>query len=155
MNADRADAVTEKWELGKFLRPALDLKIWGFAMCFGMTTTVSYALAYFLPIILTTGLKFSVGASQCLVAPPYAAAAICMYASAWVGDKYHIRGPLIIANAALAIVGVAVLGWASNLKVRYFGAFLITIGANSNVPAILTFQVCPVSNHLPHMYNNC
>jgi hypothetical protein len=31
---DRGDAKTEPFAIGKFLRPALDLKVWGFAMCF-------------------------------------------------------------------------------------------------------------------------
>lgn len=31
---DRGDVKTEPFTIGKFLRPALDLKIWGFAMCF-------------------------------------------------------------------------------------------------------------------------
>jgi hypothetical protein len=50
INADRADAIPEAWSLKKYLTPALDLKIWGFAFIFGFTTTVTYALAYFLPI---------------------------------------------------------------------------------------------------------
>jgi hypothetical protein len=70
VNADRADVVVEPFNLVKFLRPGLDLKVWGFAMCFCCLTTVSYALAYFLPIILQGGMGFSVGAAQCLVAPP-------------------------------------------------------------------------------------
>jgi hypothetical protein len=45
VNADRQDAVTEPWAWSKFLRPALDIKTWCYAMLFGMTTTVSYALA--------------------------------------------------------------------------------------------------------------
>jgi hypothetical protein len=45
-------------------------------MIFGMSTTVTYALAYFLPIILRDGMGFSVGKAQILVAPPYAAAGI-------------------------------------------------------------------------------
>lgn len=70
VNADRGDAATEAFTLGKFLRPGLDPKVWGFALIFCCLTTVSYALAYFLPIILSRGMGFSVGASQCLVAPP-------------------------------------------------------------------------------------
>jgi len=31
---DRGDAKLEPFTLGRFLRPALDLKIWGFAFCF-------------------------------------------------------------------------------------------------------------------------
>lgn len=51
-----------------------------------------------------------------------------------------IRGHIIIFNSVLEIIGVAVLGFASNPSVRYFGAFLITGGANANVPASLTYQ---------------
>jgi hypothetical protein len=141
INADRGDAVAEPWSLKKFLSPALDAKTWGFGIIFGMTTTVTYALAYFLPIILNRGMGFSIGASQCLVAPPYAAAGIWMYISAWVGDKYRIRGPLIAFNAVLAIVGVCILGFVKNLGARYFGVFLCCIGSNANVPTALTYQV--------------
>lgn len=70
VNADRADVIVEPFNLVKFLKPGLDLKVWGFAMCFCCLTTVSYALAYFLPQILQGGMGFSVGAAQCLVAPP-------------------------------------------------------------------------------------
>jgi MFS family permease len=147
VQADRADAVTEPWALRKFLKPAASPLVWGYALTFGMTTTVSYALAYFLPIILRLNLKFSVGASQCLVAPPYAAAAILMYACAWASDKYRIRGPIIIANAILCIIGLAITGWVKSAAVRYFGIFLTTMGANTNIPTVLTFQANNIRGH--------
>jgi hypothetical protein len=78
VNKDRGDADPEKFNLKKFLGAGTDLKIWGFAWIFGMSTTVTYALAYFLPIILRVGMGFDVGTSQCLVAPPYGAAGIWM-----------------------------------------------------------------------------
>ncbi|KAF2674723.1 MFS general substrate transporter [Microthyrium microscopicum] len=147
VNADRSDAVTEKWALKKFLGPALDWKIWGFAMIFGMTTTVSYALAYFLPIILNRGLGYSVGVTQCLTAPPYAAAGILMYASGYVGDRWRIRGPLIAFNAVLCLIGLPVMGWAKSSSVRYFAVFLTTMGANANIPAVLTYQANNIRGH--------
>lgn len=147
INVDRGDAVAEPWSLKKFLIPALDLKIWGFAFLFGFTTTVTYALAYFLPVILHLGLKFTVGQSQCLVAPPYAAAAIWMFCTGWFGDKYRIRGPLVAMNAAIAIVGVCVLGFAKNLPARYFGVFLAAAGSNANVPTVLTYQANNIRGH--------
>ncbi|KAH7080211.1 major facilitator superfamily domain-containing protein [Paraphoma chrysanthemicola] len=140
VNKDRGDAKPEPWNLKKFLSGALDIKIWGFAMIFFNTTTVTYALAYFLPIILTENMGFSIGASQCLVAPPYALAAIVMYGTGWFGDKYHLRGPIIIFNMILCIIGVAIMGFHSNANVRYFGVFLTTAGANSNVPATMSYQ---------------
>ncbi|KAH7391040.1 major facilitator superfamily domain-containing protein [Phaeosphaeria sp. MPI-PUGE-AT-0046c] len=140
VNRDRGDAKPEPWNLRKFLRGGLDIKIWGFAMIFFNTTTVTYALAYFLPIILTQNMGFSVGASQCLVAPPYALAAILMYATGWAGDKYHVRGPIIVINMIFCIVGISIMGFHKSPAVRYFGVFLTTAGANSNVPAVMSYQ---------------
>jgi len=140
VNKDRGDAKPEPFNWKKFLRGGADIKIWGFAMIFFNTTTVTYALAYFLPIILTENMGFDVGASQCLVAPPYAFAAIVMYTTGWAGDKYHLRGPIIVFNMILCIIGTAIMGFHSSAGVRYFGVFLTTAGANSNVPAVMSYQ---------------
>ncbi|KAK5144408.1 hypothetical protein LTR04_001570 [Oleoguttula sp. CCFEE 6159] len=140
VNADRGDVATEPFSLKKFLAAGADLKVWGFAMIFCCLTTVTYALAYFLPIILREGMGFSIGASQCLVAPPYAFAGIVMYLTAWVGDKYHLRGPILIFNAVLALIGLPLMGFHKNVAVRYFGVFLTTAGANANIPACMTYQ---------------
>lgn len=128
--------------------------MWAFASLFGLTTTITYAIAFFLPIILRNGMGFSVAASQCLVAPPYVAAAIVMFGMAWAGDKYHIRSPFIIFNGCLALIGkpppfyfdfanlsgLPMLGFSKNVGVRYFGVFLATIAANANIPCVLTWQ---------------
>lgn len=160
---DRSDAIAEPFNLGKYVRGAADLKVWGFAALFGLTTTSTYAIAYFLyasltlsprvmtktrmlthtlsrPIILYDGMGFSVAMSECLIAPPYVVAAIWMFATAWIGDKYHTRGPLIIFNALIGLVGLPLLGFATGNGVRYFGAFLATTSCNANVPAILSYQ---------------
>ena len=75
----------------------------GFGCLFGLTTTVTYAIAYFLPIILEEGMGFGIAASQCLVAPPYVLAAIWMYACAVLGKSlvdttFQGRRSLIILN---------------------------------------------------------
>ena len=126
--------------MAKYMRAGADWKVWAYAMIFFNTTTVSYALAYFLPIILTENMGFSVGEAQCLVAPPYAFAGIVMYIMGWAGDKYRIRGPIIVANALLCIIGLPIMGFTDSPAVRYFGVFLVTAGANSNVPAAMSYQ---------------
>lgn len=40
----------------------------------------------------------------------------------------------------IEVIGVVVLGYAKQSGVRYFGAFLIIGGANSNIPLSLTYQ---------------
>lgn len=140
INKDRHDAVLEPFNLKSYLANALDLKVWGFACLFGLTTTNTYAIAYFLPVILRVGMGFSIAKAQCLVAPPYVAAAIVMYGFAALGDKYHIRGPIIVFNACLGLIGLPLLGYSTNNAVRYFGVFLATIACNANIPAVLTYQ---------------
>lgn len=137
---DRHDAIPNEFRLGAYLKNAVDLKVWGFAALFGLSTTTSYAIAYFLPIILRSGLRFSVAKAQCLTAPPYVFAAVVMYAEAVVADKMHLRGPFVVLNAVLGLIGLPLLGYAKSDSVRYFGAFLATTAGNANVPAVLTYQ---------------
>lgn len=82
---------------------------------------MAYAIAYFLPIILRSRMGFNIAASQCLVAPPYAWGAILMYAESWFGDKYHCRGPQILSNCVMGIVGLAITGWTPTVASQYFG----------------------------------
>lgn len=137
---DRSDAIAEPFSMRVYFQGAMDISVWAFAALFGLTTTVTYAIAYFLPIILQQGMGFSVAASQCLIAPPYVLGAIVMYTCAYYGDKYHLRGPFIIFNAAYGILGLGLLGFAGNVGARYFGAFLATSSCNANIPAVLTYQ---------------
>jgi hypothetical protein len=58
----------------------------------------------------------------------------------WWSDKYNIRGPVILFNVTIEIIGISVLGFAVNPSVRYFGAFLLVGSSNANVPAALTYQ---------------
>ncbi|KAK3711520.1 hypothetical protein LTR37_009511 [Vermiconidia calcicola] len=127
------------FKLSEYLKCAADVNIWGFAFLFLCTTTVTYAIAFFLPQILE-GMGFGVAAAQCLIAPPYVVAAIWMFGCAVWGDAKHMRGPIIIVNAVLGLIGLPLLGFATNVGARYFGVFLAVTSCNANVPTILTFQ---------------
>ncbi|KAM7204282.1 general substrate transporter [Naviculisporaceae sp. PSN 640] len=140
VEADRGDVKTPPFDLKTYLKVGMDLKVWAYAMIFFNTTTVTYALAYFLPLILNGNMGFSVAQAQCLIAPPYALAGIVMYGGSWVGDKYRIRGPIVLFNTMLVLIGLPIMGFHSNAAVRYFGVFLTTAGANSNVPAAMSYQ---------------
>jgi len=104
------------------------------------TSTINYSFSYFLPIILNQNLGFGAAASQILVAPPYGFAAIYMFGINYLGDKFKYRGPVIIFNMILCLIGLPILGWHSQPYVRYFGAFLICGGANANLPSVLALQ---------------
>jgi hypothetical protein len=100
--ADRDDADIDKFDFKKWAASGLDPKVWGFALIFCFVTTTSYAVAYFLPIILR-GMGFSVAASQLLVAPPYVMACIMMMIVSWFGDKYKTKAPILITCSTLTI----------------------------------------------------
>lgn len=87
------------------MKNALDLNVWAFATIFGCTAIQSYALAYFLPIILKDGMGFGTAASQCLIAPPYVSSGLLMILFGWAADKYHIRSPFIIGCACMGLIG--------------------------------------------------
>lgn len=49
---DRDDTQAEPFNLQLWARAGLDIKVWGFATIFFCLSTIVYAIAYFLPIIL-------------------------------------------------------------------------------------------------------
>ncbi len=69
INRDRQDVTTPPFEVGPYLKNALDWKIWFFAANFGLTCVVTYSAAYFLPLILRQELGFSEAAANCLSTP--------------------------------------------------------------------------------------
>ncbi|KAK5064297.1 hypothetical protein LTR84_000130 [Exophiala bonariae] len=140
INKDRSDAEAEEFNFRKWIACGKDPKVWAFALVFFCLTTMAYAISYFLPIILRANMGFSIAESQCLVAPPYAFAGILMVCIAWVGDKYHIRGPLLAANALLGLTGLPIMGFAPTAGARYFGVFLVCASANASIPTAMAYQ---------------
>ncbi|OAX80470.1 hypothetical protein ACJ72_05198 [Emergomyces africanus] len=140
LEKDRGDVEPEKFNLVKFLKPAGDIEIWGFAFLFFCITTVTYSFSFFLPIILKDNLGFSMAASQCLIAPPYAFSAILMFTTAWFADRVKLRSPFIVLNSLISLVGMPIMGFHSNSAVRYFGVFIGVAGVNANVPLVMAYQ---------------
>jgi hypothetical protein len=67
-------------------------------------------------------------------------AGICMFSTAWLADKYRIRGPIIAGNAIVTIIGLAMMGWAPGIPAQYAGVFFTCAGANSNIPHMMSWQ---------------
>ncbi|KAL2842521.1 major facilitator superfamily domain-containing protein [Aspergillus pseudoustus] len=140
VNADRGDATTTKFTLKIFAQQALDFKLWVFGLLFFCTSTQGYALSFFTPIILTAGMGFDATATQLLQITPMIWAACCMFIIGWVGDRWRIRGPLIIFNMTTAVVGLTLLGFHSVVGVRFLGLFLASGGVNGNIPLLMAYQ---------------
>ncbi|TDL25014.1 MFS general substrate transporter [Rickenella mellea] len=136
---DRGDAVHDPLTWAKAGKYALDLKLWAFAILFMCATMPAYAYAYFFPIILR-GMGFSVRDSQILSAPPGVTAAISGLIIGRFADRVNKRGPFIVFQACLAIIGLCMTAFSHTTGVRFAGGFLTYAGAQGNIPAILSYQ---------------
>lgn len=117
-----------------------DWKLWEFTCYLMLNNTGVYAFSYFLPAILQGGFGYSTGRAQLMTFPPYAVAAFWIMACAYIADNYRIRGPLMVFNALLYIIGVSLTGFASNVNARYGGVFLGVIGITGNIPTQWAYQ---------------
>ncbi|KZL68877.1 major facilitator superfamily transporter [Colletotrichum tofieldiae] len=140
VQADRGDAELPAFSVKKFLRGGADVKVWALAVIYFNNALVNFSLSFFLPIILKDNMGFSTGQAQILTAPPYIFAAIIMYSTGWLGDRYMLRGPIIIGDMIMSIVGICLMGFHNDVAVRYVGVFLVTAGAVSAAPATMAYQ---------------
>lgn len=139
IEADRGDSQADPLTLKKFFFHLTDFKLWTFALMFMSATMPAYAFAYFSPVIIRA-MGYSAGAANALSAPPACAALFSAMFFAWIGDKWHVRSPVIVAQALICIVGLMLVAYSSSNGVRYFGIFLGTCGCQGNIPAILAYQ---------------
>lgn len=137
---DRGDVSAQKLSISEVLRHAGDPKIYVFCCMFFLLNLVSTSLSYFLPIILQSGMGFSEDQSILLSAPPYYYTVIPVIISSAIGDKYGVRGPIIIFNSACLVLGFCMLGFSSQVTVRYIGTFLATGAYVSNWAALNAYQ---------------
>ncbi|KLT43898.1 MFS general substrate transporter [Cutaneotrichosporon oleaginosum] len=143
---DRADSVPDPLTGAKLKTYSLELKSWFFAVAFMGTTMSSYALAYFMPRILTI-MGFNNIESMLLGTPTYFWAIIPALICGRVADRIpNMRGLMIIFNAICIIVGTAMYSQlpAAQRAARFAGLFIATGGGNANVPLILAWQAVSI-----------
>lgn len=170
LEADRSDTEADQvFEWGKFLRPALDWRVWGYGWIYtlvftnffcmfrlrqiansdssSLSTLTAYAVSYFMPMILKLQLGFSTEASQLLTTPPYIFGGILMCVEGWLCDRWRIRSPVIIYNSLQSIVGLCIMSWTKNSGVQYLGVFLVSSGSSANFPAVMAWQANNIRGH--------
>ncbi|KAJ5995538.1 phthalate transporter [Penicillium waksmanii] len=159
LEADRSDVYSEPFSLKSYLANAADSKVWAYSLLYLLTTTNTYSIAFFLPIILQDSMGFSVAKAQCLVAPPYVAAALVMFVQAVFADKWRIRGPVVAFNAAIGLVGLALTGYlespapSNNIRGQWKRAFtsatLIGGGSIGGIFGTTVFRAKDAPNYRP------
>ncbi|GMK56332.1 hypothetical protein CspeluHIS016_0301720 [Cutaneotrichosporon spelunceum] len=143
---DRADSVPDPLTWPKILAYCCELKSWFIAFAFMSTTMSAYALAYFMPRILTI-MGFNNVESMLLGTPAYFYAIIPAVVCGRIADRIpHMRGNMILFNAVCIIVGTAMYSQlpSNQRAARFVGIFIATGGGNSNIPLILAWQAVSI-----------
>ncbi|KDQ28221.1 hypothetical protein PLEOSDRAFT_61618 [Pleurotus ostreatus PC15] len=135
---DRGDSIPDKITFKKILTHLGDWTIWAYGVMFMCATTPAYAMSYFISIILE-GMGYKAKSALLLSAPPYGPAFVSAMAFAWLSDKTQIRSPYIAIQAVIGIVGLALMAYAPQNGVRYFGTFLVNAGSSGCIPGILAY----------------
>jgi predicted MFS family arabinose efflux permease len=63
-----------------------------------------------------------------------------LFGGAFLADKFKKRVWLIVFQATLCIIGLALVIPGPSPQVRFLGTFFAVMGAQCNTPAILAFQ---------------
>lgn len=137
---DRGDVEPDPFSWPKVLVHAKDFKVYGFCTMYFLQNLVSTSLSYFLPIILQGGMGFSTNQAILLSAPPYYYAVIPAILSSLIGDRFRLRSPIIAFNCICLIVGFCMLGFSSQVTVRYVGTYLATGAYVANWAGMATYQ---------------
>lgn len=139
IDQDRGDAVADKMTTKVFFHHLMDLKLWAFALMFMCTAVVSYALAYFGPVIVHSW-GYSVGVTHLLGVAPVTFSVIWALITSWASDRLKMRYPFIFLQAITVIVGLMMVAYCENNIARYWGIFFGFAGSAGNTPSILTYQ---------------
>ncbi|KAH8689061.1 major facilitator superfamily domain-containing protein [Talaromyces proteolyticus] len=140
VHADRGSMGSEKFSTTEMLAHLRDVKIWEFSALLLLNNTCLYAFAYFLPTILEEGLGYSVSKSQLMTFWPYAVAVPWILLVAWLSDRFKTRGPAMVFNSLLYIIGASMMGFCHDPSTRYGGVFIGVVGICGNVPANFGYQ---------------
>lgn len=122
--ADRGSEERQKVTWSVLFKTAADWKVWAFSLMYMSGAVGVYAFLFFLPIILRSGLGYSLSMSFVLSAPPALFSVVEAFFISWVADKTKMRGPFVVFQGIVAIIGLCMTGFLDAPTPRYIGTFL-------------------------------
>jgi len=146
VEADRGDSIPDAINVSVIIKHMKDPFLWSFAIMFMASTMPAYAIGFFITTLLI-GMGFNLQESLLLITPPYVAAAISCFFFAWLADKTKKRAIWLAAQNLICIVGLMVCCYAGPSGARYFGIFLINMGASGCVPGVLAYNANNITSH--------
>ncbi|EAU83958.2 high-affinity nicotinic acid transporter [Coprinopsis cinerea okayama7 len=146
VEADRKDSVPDEVTLPKVLKHMSDPIAWSCGLMFLSSTMPAYAVGFFItPILFSMG--YTMAEALLLSAPPAGAAMFSTFFFAWLADKTRKRAIWLACQNLIVITGLMVTGYTNSNATRYFGLFLVNMGASGCVPGVLAYQSNNVTSH--------
>ncbi|KAI6100921.1 MFS general substrate transporter [Pisolithus croceorrhizus] len=113
-----------------------DWQVWLMGFLLMCIDVPAYGITFFLPTILNN-FGYDTTISQLLTVPVYLGATISMISVAHFSDSMKIRFPFIIVSDLVSLVGYIIQITNASTSVKYFGTFLVVIGAYSGFPCVV------------------
>ncbi|OLN92787.1 putative transporter C1683.12-like protein 14 [Colletotrichum chlorophyti] len=110
------------------------------AVGFFLVNITVQGIAVFMPTILND-LGWTATRAQLYSVPPYVVACVTAVAVAYISDRTCRRGIYLAMLALVAVVGFAILRFATGANVRYMAVFLITAGTFPGGPGFLSWAM--------------
>ncbi|KAI1074787.1 MFS general substrate transporter [Whalleya microplaca] len=137
---DRGAEDQQKVTWAVFFDTVTDWKVWAFGLMYMAGAVGVYAFLFFLPIILQNGMGYSLDLAFVLSAPPALFSVVEGQLISWLADKMRLRGPFVVVQGLVAIVGLCMTGFLEAPVPRYIGTFLGEAGVNGLVVTTLAWQ---------------
>ncbi|SCU98934.1 LANO_0F00232g1_1 [Lachancea nothofagi CBS 11611] len=132
----------------KYVLDALkDFKVYtGLLIQFCQNVTL-YGFTTFLPATLKLGMGYDSKKAQYMSVPVYLLAAAVFLASAFISDRYNLRGPVIFCYNLVTIIGYILMIAVKNAGVKYFACYLITFSVYTGPGLNVTWTSNNVAPH--------
>ncbi|KAI8959917.1 MFS general substrate transporter [Daldinia sp. FL1419] len=134
--SDREKETSEKFAWSEVARGFFSLQTWFTASAYFGILSGLYSFGLFLPTIIT-GLGYTADEAQLWSVIPYAVASVVTVITAFISDRFRVRGVVMLCSLPLAIIGYGVIANVDNNKVKYGMTFLMATGLYSSVPPVL------------------
>ncbi|KAJ9150928.1 MFS general substrate transporter [Pleurostoma richardsiae] len=123
-----------------FKRGVLCIHNYTCALGFFLINITVQGLSVFMPTILND-LNWTATKAQLYTVPVYVCACIVAVAVAYISDKTHRRGIYLAGFSLFAVIGFAILRWATDPNVRYMAVYFVTVGAFPGGPGFLAWAL--------------
>lgn len=127
----------EKFELAEVFRAFLDPQVWLMGLAGTSISIPLLSLGFYLPTLVSK-LGHTGAQAQLYSAYPYMSACVLVVVSAFLADKWHLRGPIVLAITPISIAGYIILIIAKDLHTLYGAFFLVLAGAFPAAPCLLS-----------------